>query len=68
MFVGQLLPHVITIHICREGLPLDYFWVAEGLSTARLWIAERLADLRGIVFGLPLDSPGLPVSENGRRV
>ena len=41
--------------ICTEGLPLDYLGVAEGLSTDRLGIAERLADRRGIAFGLPLD-------------
>ena len=40
--------------ICTEGLPLDYLGVAEGLSTDRLGNAERLADRRGIAFGLPL--------------
>ena len=48
MFVGQLLPHVITIHICTKGLPLDYHGVAEGLSKNRLGNAERLADGRGL--------------------
>ena len=57
MFVGQLLPHVIAIHICTKGLPLDYHGVAEGLSTDRLGNAERLADRRGIAFGLPLGLP-----------
>ena len=48
MFVGQLLPHVITIHICTKGLPLDSHGVAEGLSKTRLGNAERLADGRGL--------------------
>ena len=48
MFVGQLLPHVITIHICTKGLPLDYHGVAEGSSKNRLGNAERLADGRGL--------------------
>ena len=48
MFVGQLLPHVITIHICTKGLSLDYHGVAEGLSKNRLGNAERLADGRGL--------------------
>ena len=33
---------------------MDYLGVAEGLSTDRLGNAERLADRRGIAFGLPL--------------
>ena len=43
--------------ICTEGLPLDYLGAAEGLSTDRLGNAERLADRRGIAFGLPLGLP-----------
>ena len=50
--------------ICTEGLPLDYLGVAEGLSTDRLGNAERLADRRGIAFGLPLGLP-LGLAEDG---